>query len=682
MKTFIKCIGVTDKDNRVHKVDFTSGVNVITGRSSTGKSALIEIFDYCFGNGDFTVPEGVITEYAQFYFIVLQIGETWVVLARREDDTKHAFIKQENDELISNGEIAFTDSFFEDCYFISLEDFKKELRKYFGPSIQITDIDESQESRRYRGNRKKSTPSVRSFTSFMLQHQNLVANKHAIFYRFDEEKKREQVIDHFKVFAGFADQEYFLKVQELENLRIEERQLSIQIPKQSDVKARKKKQIEDALAEYSSNSGEKLDIGNDLDSVVTFPQVALNGIRQRRVRVTAISDEHAERRAASERRIAVLTAKYRKQQNIAKDIESSIEFAENYRGEAKNTPTPLKAELHASKCPFCMNQNNSIENCANDMQSAIDWLNDELQKSQFSLDSFREDLQKAQGRIKELAGKIEAEQSKLSAFDKQIKDLEQFNTQRELAMKVKVRIEAFLEELIEKPYARLEDRLSDIKKSIKGIEKSLKEKYDIKAKIKEAEDDIAKYMAEITPNLDFEKSYRPINLKFSLDSFDLRNEKDEKSIFLRSMGSGANWLSCHVALFLALNRYFCELGEKCAIPTTLFFDQPSQVYFPAVLDAGDQFSPKDIADKEVGRVRLLDDDLKAVTQLYSELVHFCKATLDATGIEPQIIVTDHADHLDLNGDGSTEAFEALVNGRRWRMPGTGFIAVEDQDKSE
>ncbi|WP_257968523.1 DUF3732 domain-containing protein, partial [Vibrio parahaemolyticus] len=46
------------------------------------------------------------------------------------------------------------------------------------------------------------------------------------------------------------------------------------------------------------------------------------------------------------------------------------------------------------------------------------------------------------------------------------------------------------------------------------------------------------------------------------------------------MGSGANWLYSHVSLFLALHRYFVELGEKCAIPSIIFFDQPTQVYFP------------------------------------------------------------------------------------------------------
>ena len=42
MKAFIKSIGLVDKKGKCHFVSFNSGVNVITGKSSTGKSALIE----------------------------------------------------------------------------------------------------------------------------------------------------------------------------------------------------------------------------------------------------------------------------------------------------------------------------------------------------------------------------------------------------------------------------------------------------------------------------------------------------------------------------------------------------------------------------------------------------------------------------------------------------------------
>jgi DNA repair ATPase RecN len=88
MKCHVRYIGVTDKDGRVNAVEFAEGVNVITGKSSTGKSAIIEIFDYCLGSSDFTVPEGVITSAAALFFVVLAMDNSHLVLARRGDEQK------------------------------------------------------------------------------------------------------------------------------------------------------------------------------------------------------------------------------------------------------------------------------------------------------------------------------------------------------------------------------------------------------------------------------------------------------------------------------------------------------------------------------------------------------------------------------------------------------------------
>ena len=63
--------------------------------------------------------------------------------------------------------------------------------------------------------------------------------------------------------------------------------------------------------------------------------------------------------------------------------------------------------------------------------------------------------------------------------------------------------------------------------------------------------------------------------------------------------------------------------------------------------------------------------------LYSQLVKFWDETLKETGIEPQIIVTDHADHLDLDGEIS---FDSLVQDRRWRGSKSGFIKTSKMDK--
>ena len=58
-------------------------------------------------------------------------------------------------------------------------------------------------------NRENKKVSLRDMTSFFFQHQNLIANKHALFYLFDDNSKRESVISSFPIFAGIVDDNYF-----------------------------------------------------------------------------------------------------------------------------------------------------------------------------------------------------------------------------------------------------------------------------------------------------------------------------------------------------------------------------------------------------------------------------------------------------------------------------------------
>lgn len=671
MRAFIRHIGIVDHNDRIHAVSFGPGVNVVTGKSSTGKSALIEIFDYCFGSSDFTVPDGVITEHAETYFTVICVKKTNLVLARKRD-SRNAFIKEELDESTVMEAQTFRDTYFSKDYFIPIADYKKELGRYFG--LQITDVDVSLEERRYRGNRKSPTPSIRSFASFMLQHQNLVANKHAIFYRFDEKEKREQTIEHLKIFVGFADQTYFLKSQELHSLQAEQRSIELQIPRAAEVRKKAQENLHRALTEYSAISGAALEI-ESVEDVLRNPMRALENLRKVKVTVVPLSDEHVKQRQECEHEKSRLIGGLRKSQQKLASIRSSISFAKDYIRDADAVSVPSEAELHASECPFCNTHHATVEREANRLNQAIEWLNEELRRSPYLIESFEEEGQKIIRDIELHRQSLRVVDEKIAIIEKQIADLENYRTQYELALKAKLQVEAVLEQMLDQRDKQVDERLADLKKKIEELKHFLKQHYNIDARLKQAEDSIQAIMSDLGERFEFEESYRPINLRFSLDTFDLWHEAADRKVFLRSMGSGANWLYCHLTLFLALHRYFCSLGDACCIPSILFLDQPSQVYFPSVLDTGTEFDAAGLAKIEgEARKRSVDEDIQAVENLYSQLVRFCKETLAATGIEPQIIVTDHADNLQLEGG---VEFESLVIGRRWRT--RGFIELEKKE---
>jgi len=54
-------------------------VNIITGKSKTGKTALVEVIDYCLGSGECSIPQGPMRQGVAWFGLRLQL----VSLARK-----------------------------------------------------------------------------------------------------------------------------------------------------------------------------------------------------------------------------------------------------------------------------------------------------------------------------------------------------------------------------------------------------------------------------------------------------------------------------------------------------------------------------------------------------------------------------------------------------------------------
>ena len=658
MKSHVKYLGVLDKSNKIHHVEFSTGVNIITGKSSTGKSAMIELFDYCFGSSEFTIPSGIITDSADVYFMILAIKDTFITIGRSPNWSKK-FLKFESE--LPNIE-NLKKEYFEESYFS--KDFNVELGHYLG--LDINDIDEDKTVIDYTG-RKKGRPSVRNMVPFLLQHQNLVANKHSLFYRFDEKEKREQTIDQFKIIASFVKQEYNTIKQSLaeeqRNLKRLENQQKALI-EQNDFNS---KRLNGLLDEYYAITGNKL-TDETIIQILINPANTLQKLGAKNILANYESEQSSNELKKLKDKKNELYSKKRILQNKFNDISSSIEYANKHFHDIENLTNESEEKVKVSECPFCSTRNEKILDETNQLKSAISWLNSELLKSNYLLDSFESDKRQVQEQISALDKEIKLIYQKINKLEEITSGLEKNRSLEEQGLKVKLKIENLLESLVGKDNTSLEEQLNTSKQKIQSYEKELKEKFDVTNKLSNAGKYINTAMKKIGEKFDFEETYKPINLKFSLESFDLWHEKESgEKIYLRSMGSGANWLYSHVTLFLALHKFFCCLGEQSLLPPILFLDQPSQVYFPtSIKDENAEFNIDDIEAKKGTNTK--DEDLNAVTNLFNQLVTFCKTTFEETGIEPQIIVTDHADHLKLYNNID---FESLVNGRRWRQ--RGFI---------
>src|SRR5690606_34657406 len=92
---------------------------------------------------------------------------------------------------------------------------------------------------------------------------------------------------------------------------------------------------------------------------------------------------------------------------------------------------------------------------------------------------------------------------------------------------------------------------------------------------------VSSAISQTLPTLDAERPNDRVDLKIGDLTITVLGASGRRD-HLWEIGSGANWLSYHISVLLALHRLFH--GQKnSAVPNCLIIDQPSQVYFPQKL---------------------------------------------------------------------------------------------------
>lgn len=663
MKCYVQYLGVVDSDHGVHHVPFKPGLNIITGKSSKGKSAILDIFDYCLGSSEDTIPEGIITDRTKLFFTVLRFPIMAVVTGRAAAGNR-CFLREISGPAVGNvlQLIEDVDTFFTPQFFQHKSDFIKSLGRYFGVTLENIDTDPLHKE---MTGKWSATPSVRSFASFMLQHQNLVANRHAVFYRFEEKRKRDQAIDQFKIFMDIVGEDYF----DLAKLRTEAlyelKRAQAQIPKQDKIKEDYLTEFSTLLKEYEALAGQPL---TELtpEEIWKKPQPVLERLTGISVRVDGLSSAFETRRTELRDKKAELMSSIQKALNTRYLLKVSSEQASGFAESVTALPIPTTTNLEHAVCPVCASQSDVAEDQANKLSAAIHWLNGELKVSTYAREGFGEERRAIDKELKKLRGELALVEKALKPLDDEADRLEKSKSVDGAAQKAKLKLELAIEKRIANPPSEVNGMVEFWQKEVDKLDGQMAQ-YDVESKLWALQNDINKTMKAFGKDFDFEDTYKSGSLKFDVETFDLWHERPipgghVKKVFLRSMGSGANWLYSHLTLFMALHYQFAA-HAKCKVPPILFLDQPTQVYFPST-DAAEAFKADELrGDRKT--TKTVDEDVDAVSKMFTTLARFCDVTLKETGVMPQIIVCDHADKLPLQDN---YIFEDFVRAR-WRTRG-------------
>jgi len=663
MKSHISNIGVLDKTGHAHQVSLSQGLNIITGRSSTGKSALLDIVDYCLGASRPTIPYGKITDTAHYYYTIFQFESSSLILGR-EAETGRSYILETTTRDFSSHPPEL--SIFKETNHITRDEYNKSIGRYFG--ITMDNVDEHIRESTFGKLPKSPTPSIRSYSSYIFQNQNLIANKHAIFYRFDEKSKREQAIDHLKIFLGLVDDHYFVLSKNLDTINKEIRQEEAKALKYQDLVIQTEDKLELAHSEYMALTNKPL-FEVPYSEILLQAEKWLHQIRCMEPEIDSDGDSFIKQYQEFEIQRSLHVEALRKLEIKRNTIASSIKYADQWKSLSRNFAIPEYVELHDSECPFCGELNSDLTNQSNTLSDAILWLNSELRRSAYMRESDRESERQCSALIEAKRHEIRVIETRLYRLKRQIDQIGEQRSLIQATLTAKSKIEALLETLIDFQESKHTKHLAALNARAALIKKDLK-KYNLESALNNASVEIDNYMNRVGKMLGFDPTYTPISLHFELDSFDLYHQtRSKENIYLNSMGSGANWLACHISLFLSLQHIFCRLQSTCKIPPILFLDQPSQVYFPATYADNDKEFDADKISTTANRYQQKDEDLRAVENLYNVLIRHCKDMEAAYSITPQVIICDHADHLTLADD---EVFEHYVKAR-WRAEGAGLI---------
>ncbi|NVL24698.1 DUF3732 domain-containing protein, partial [Pseudomonas syringae pv. actinidiae] len=219
----------------------------------------------------------------------------------------------------------------------------------------------------------------------MLQHQNLVANKHAVFYRFDEKVKRDQAIDHFKTLMGIVDEAYFDIRKELTEVEYELRRVQHKIPKEDKLRKEIIKSFDDLLTRYSAQAGKPLFEMNS-DEIYIKPKAALRQLLGTPVTVDGLSDNYEDTLKMLRGRKAKLVAEMREKIGRRNLVERSMERAQGIGDSFVALKTPRSNALDHTICPMCDSHTEIPDDQANKLTAAIDWLNDQMKLSPYAME--------------------------------------------------------------------------------------------------------------------------------------------------------------------------------------------------------------------------------------------------------------------------------------------------------
>jgi hypothetical protein len=631
------------KQGEVRELDFRLGrLNIITGASKTGKSAIVDIVDYCTGRSECLVADGRIRDHVAWYAILFQIGEGQIFVARRNPgsgERTHGDVYLERGSSIS---IPSAGNLVKNTTVNALE-------KFLGAAIGISE----NENRPSGFTRPPLEATFRHALLFCIQDQNDIDSKQRLFHRQGEDFMSTAIKDTLPYFLGAYDEDHLLKQAHLDQARRDLRILERQI---RDVEVVDTNSFPRARALMDEAKG----IGLIDDRVSATTYEATLDILKRAAAESVLRDEMV---IADENEIlASLRAERQGLRNELEQVNAEIRSTRNfttesngYEREAKEQRARLssvglmQADGDHSECPVCKSHLAEPVPTVNQINDALKTLSLQLETVEAENPRLLQRLASLETEAGLIQQRLQENQQRIAA---RVKENELLKTQQDayiLQARTVGKITQYVESVSTSETSNsLRTQLDLARSRVSVLEQEL-DPETARERLDTFLNFVGRYMTDYSTRLDLE--HRGSQLRLDIRNLTVIADTLSGPVPLFRMGSGENWVGYHVLAHLALHKWFRQ--KERPVPGFLFFDQPSQAHYPPEKDVDGSIDV------------LANEDQTAVTELF-QLIY---SVANDIAPELQVIVMDHAD---LKTDWFAESVTARWRGNEKLIPETWY----------
>ncbi|GAA3901339.1 DUF3732 domain-containing protein [Gibbsiella dentisursi] len=600
-------------------------VNVISGASRTGKSAVIPIIDYCLGSNSCSIPVNTIRRYCEWFGIVVATEQGEKLLARKEPGNQ----RSTTDMYVLEAEniTSIPSRLEKNTNVIAVKRMLDDLA-----NLSNLDFSGGDENSGFDGR-----PAFRDLAAFTFQPQNVVANPDVLFFKTNTYEHREKLRKIFPYVLGAVTSELMAKQFELNRTRLllrrKERELkdaqAISAQWLADLKSKYSEAQELGLVPKPQEQLSREQMIEHLEEVISQTDLAL------KVTVATISDalDELNKLENEERLVSRELTTMRHRLEEMNRLRVGVHQYENallmQRERLKISGWLLSNANDESDCPMCGSHSDSARQ---KLQVLVQRLSDV--EAAIGADTHKEvpaafdrELQRVTSDVSNATERLRSIQLSKRALTSRSKEAreQQFSTRR--AERFIGNIESALE-LHRKlgSNSELVEEVNNLKEIVQNLEKELREK-DIELRKNQALRVINAKAGNILQGLDVEDPNAPISLE--INDLTIKVLGGERDDYLSEIGSGSNWLSYHLAVLLSLHQFYLSQKNN-PVPSFLILDQPSQVYFPKSTQL------QNVANEDEPKLR--DEDVEAVRRAFETMGN---VVIKGNG-KLQLIVLDHA----------------------------------------